>query len=142
MSERVVTPGGPWVSVGAFEVRTVREDLVGTIRVRPTSTTEPRRFKDCDGDTWTEYVPGELRLTERSNGGSGLLGALGSIEDIQAGHGPLTEIRPVTDVRALLADVLEELAIGANRRRFVSADCAWIANTFSAKAQELRKGIA
>ncbi|WP_405927874.1 hypothetical protein OG554_03495 [Streptomyces griseus] len=69
-----------------------------------------RQFKDCDGDTWTEFEPGELKLTVQANGGITYVGITGSIEDTAADHGPLTEIRPDVDVRALLADVLEELA--------------------------------
>ncbi|MYW28347.1 hypothetical protein [Streptomyces sp. SID2119] len=69
-----------------------------------------RRFKDQDGDTWTEFEPGMLRLTERVGGSSLFVGTEDSIDDVKDAHGPLTEIRPDTDVRALLADVLEELA--------------------------------
>ncbi|MFE7398001.1 hypothetical protein [Streptomyces sp. NPDC057557] len=69
-----------------------------------------RKFLDCDGDTWTEYEPGMLRLTERANGNFLFLGTESSVEDTARVHGPLTEIRPDVDIRALLADVLEELA--------------------------------
>ncbi|OSC76487.1 hypothetical protein B5180_01650 [Streptomyces sp. BF-3] len=69
-----------------------------------------RQFKDCDGDTWTEFEPGWLRLTDKANGDLWNVGVEMSVEDVQTDHGPLTEIRPDTDVRALLADVLEELA--------------------------------
>ncbi|MFB8071090.1 hypothetical protein [Streptomyces californicus] len=139
MSERTLSPDGDWVSAGTFDLRIVGSDPLGTFRVRPASSTEPRRFKDCDGDTWTEFKPGMLRLTKCAGDRNAYTGLEGSIEDTEADHGPLTEIRPDVDVRALLADVLEELATEANRRRFVSADCAWIANTFTAKAQELRE---
>ncbi|MEV4971999.1 hypothetical protein [Streptomyces scopuliridis] len=70
-----------------------------------------RKFLDCDGDTWTEYESGMLRLTERVNGNFLFLGAESSVEDTARLHGPLTEIRPDVDVRALLADVLEDLAV-------------------------------
>lgn len=69
-----------------------------------------RQFKDCDGDTWTETSPGELELTVQENGSNSYVGISGSIEDTVASYGPLTEIRPDVDVRALLAEVLEELA--------------------------------
>lgn len=69
-----------------------------------------RQFKDCDGDTWTEFEPGMLRLTECAGDRNQYTGIEDSIEDVQTAHGPLTEIRPDVDVRALLADVLEELA--------------------------------
>ncbi|MYY03094.1 MULTISPECIES: hypothetical protein [unclassified Streptomyces] len=100
-----------------------------------------RQFKDCDGDTWTETAPGMLELTKIvSSAYVAPDPSPTSIEDVRDLHGPLTEIRPDVDVRALLAGVLEDMANEANRRRFVSADCAWIANTFTAKARELREG--
>ncbi|EHM24258.1 hypothetical protein SPW_7352 [Streptomyces sp. W007] len=71
-----------------------------------------RQFKDCDGDTWTEWRPGMLRLTERVRGTIAEGHCTASIEDVRDLHGPLTEVRPDVDVRALLADVLEELADG------------------------------
>ncbi|MER5501336.1 hypothetical protein ABT096_29605 [Streptomyces sp. NPDC002561] len=55
-----------------------------------------RQFVDCDGDTWTEYEPGMLRLTERAYG-SFLIGMESSVETVRDDHGPLTEIRPDTD---------------------------------------------
>lgn len=69
-----------------------------------------RQFKDCDGDTWTEFEPGELKLTAQANGGTTHVGITGSIEDTAASHGPLTEIRPDVDVRALLAGAFDGLA--------------------------------
>ncbi|MGW6638504.1 hypothetical protein [Streptomyces cyaneofuscatus] len=69
-----------------------------------------RQFKDCDGDTWTEFEPGMLRLTERADGSPVSNDCECSIEDARDDHGPLTEIRPDIEFRALLADVLEELA--------------------------------
>ncbi|MFE3144774.1 hypothetical protein [Streptomyces scopuliridis] len=69
-----------------------------------------RKFKDCDGDTWTEYEPGMLRLTERATGDDRYMGAEMSVEDAQVVHGLLTEIRPDVDIRGLLADVLEDMA--------------------------------
>ncbi|KDQ65718.1 hypothetical protein [Streptomyces sp. NTK 937] len=56
-----------------------------------------RQFKDCDGDTWTEYEPGMLRLTERANGSPVSNDCECSIEDARVDHGPLTEIRPDLD---------------------------------------------
>ncbi|MFI0211997.1 hypothetical protein ACH4OV_25415 [Streptomyces diastaticus] len=53
-----------------------------------------REFIDCDGDTWTEFKPGMLRLTEATGSGAEwYLGTEDSIEDAQASHGPLTEVR-------------------------------------------------
>ncbi|MFE5093262.1 hypothetical protein ACFRCI_23595 [Streptomyces sp. NPDC056638] len=70
-----------------------------------------RKFLDCDGDTWTEYLPGLLRLTAVGpNTESWHVGVEESIETVRDIHGPLTEIRPDVDVRALLADLLEDLA--------------------------------
>ncbi|MFF6928321.1 hypothetical protein [Streptomyces californicus] len=109
MSECTLSPDGDWVSAGTFDLRIVGSDPLGTFRVRPTSSTEPRRFRDCDGGTWTEFEPGWLRLTERVGGETMFVGTEDSMEDVRDTHGPLTEIRPDVDVRALLADVLEEL---------------------------------
>lgn len=67
-----------------------------------------RKFKDCDGDTWTEYEPGMLRLTKRVHG---VLpeDCTVSLEDVRDFHGPLTEIRP--DVRAqVVADLRAKAA--------------------------------
>lgn len=110
MSERVVTPGGPWVNAGAFEVRTVLEDPIGTIRVRPVSSDEPRRFKDCDGDVWIEVGVSSLQHVGSTVGDPVEGGRIDDRSWIEHQFGPLTEIRPDVDVRALLADVLEELA--------------------------------
>ncbi|MDX2978183.1 hypothetical protein ABT309_09120 [Streptomyces microflavus] len=107
-------------------------DPIGTIRVRPVSSDVPRRFKDCDGDTWSEYEPGMLRLTECAGDRNQYTGIEDSIEDVQADHGPLTEIRPDVDVRALLADVLEELAEK-------SWDARSLYDLFRDKARELRE---
>ncbi|MFB7188438.1 hypothetical protein ACFCZT_24715 [Streptomyces sp. NPDC056230] len=68
-----------------------------------------RKFLDCDGDTWTEYEPGWLRLTERANGSTMFVGSVVSIEEARDEHGPLTEIRP--DVRAqVVADLRAKAA--------------------------------
>ncbi|MFJ5103214.1 hypothetical protein [Streptomyces sp. NPDC088554] len=102
-----------------------------------------RKFLDCDGDTWTEYEPGWLRLTDRANGVIRHLGCVASVEDVRDDHGPLTEIRP--DVRALLADVLEEMADSAHRSHLCADDDTdsainyRIYDLFSTKARELRK---
>ncbi|MFJ3084438.1 hypothetical protein ACIPJG_32440 [Streptomyces halstedii] len=56
-----------------------------------------RQFKDCDGDTWTEFEPGMLRFTERADGTRPPTGCIASIEDVSAEHGPLTETRPDLD---------------------------------------------
>ncbi|WP_329168354.1 hypothetical protein OG709_30060 [Streptomyces sp. NBC_01267] len=69
-----------------------------------------REFLDCDGDTWTEFEPGQLRLTKRSNGSTLCLGTADSVESVRDEHGPLTEIRPDVDARALLAGAFEDLS--------------------------------
>ncbi|WP_327379406.1 hypothetical protein [Streptomyces sp. NBC_01212] len=91
-----------------------------------------RQFKDCDGDTWTEFEPGMLRLTECAGYRNQYTGIEDSIEDVQAEHGPLTEIRPDVDVRALLADVLEDMAAK-------SWDARSLYDLFTDKARELRE---
>jgi hypothetical protein len=104
-----------------------------------------RKFKDCDGDTWTEVRPGELRITEYANGTSRLPEWTSSISDVQHESGPLTEIRPDVDVRALLADVMDGLAedallaywgatAGPDERVYGK-----LADIFGAKARELRE---
>ena len=67
-----------------------------------------RQFTDCDGDTWTEFEPGTLRITEYATGVLPLPEWTMSISDVQRDYGPLTDVG--TDVRALLADALEEMA--------------------------------
>lgn len=52
-----------------------------------------RQFIDCDGDTWTEYQPGKVRLTATDSGSTRYLGIGCSVEDAQGAHGPLTEVR-------------------------------------------------
>ncbi|WP_069752922.1 hypothetical protein [Streptomyces sp. EN16] len=69
-----------------------------------------RQFKDRDGDTWTEFEPGMLRLMKCAGDRNQYTGIEDSIEDVQADHGPLTEIRPDVDVRALLAGAFDGLA--------------------------------
>ncbi|MFC3231896.1 hypothetical protein [Streptomyces nitrosporeus] len=81
------------MSAGTFDLRIVRSDPIGTFRVRPTSPTEPRRFKDCDGDTWTEYEPGRVKLTARADGSTMYLGVTDNLADVVDEHGPLTEVR-------------------------------------------------
>ncbi|MFB7919370.1 hypothetical protein [Streptomyces sp. NPDC056061] len=57
-----------------------------------------RQFLDCDGDTWTEVTPGELRLTAVGpNTESWHVGMEETIEVARDDHGPLTEIRPDAD---------------------------------------------
>jgi hypothetical protein len=51
-----------------------------------------RQFIDCDGDTWTEFEPGTVRLTARANGNFLFLGTEDSTEDVRDMHGPLTEV--------------------------------------------------
>jgi hypothetical protein len=70
-----------------------------------------RQFKDCDGDTWTEFEPGRLRLTKRANGSPVSNDCECSIEDARDDHGPLTEVRPDVDVRAqVVADLRTKAA--------------------------------
>lgn len=136
MSEQKLSPDSGWVNAGTFDLRIVRDDPIGTFRVRPVAPTTPRQFKDCDGDTWTEVEPGWLRLTERANGSAIYPSTYRvSIEDVSGDHGPLTEIRPDVDVRALLAGVLEELAEK-------SWDARSLYDLFQGKARELREGNA
>ncbi|WP_327712421.1 hypothetical protein OG912_32375 [Streptomyces sp. NBC_00464] len=94
-----------------------------------------RQFKDCDGDTWTEYEPGMLRFTQSARSQTTTLGCTASIEDVNEQHGPLTEIRPDVDVRALLAGVLEELVEELTR----TTD---LPGVLRRKALELREGSA
>jgi hypothetical protein len=105
-----------------------------------------RQFKDCDGDTWTEFEPGELRITEFANGTSRLPEWTSSISDVQADHGPLTEIG--SDVRALLADVVDDLAEDA-RLAYWGATAGpdervygKLADIFARQARELREASA
>lgn len=91
-----------------------------------------RRFIDCDGDTWVECEPGVVRLTERANGATLFVGWTSSIEDVRDLHGPLTEILPDVNVRALLASVLEDLA--AELRRTTD-----LPGVLTSKAGELRE---
>ncbi|MFJ6237978.1 hypothetical protein ACIQH0_28310 [Streptomyces griseus] len=104
------------------------DDPIGTIRVRPTASTEPRRFKDCDGDTWTESEPGMLRLTKCAGDRNQYTGIEDSIEDVQMEHGPLTEIRP--DVGADLRKARPPdpragtEAAGGGRRMSMEDQCA------------------
>ncbi|MFJ9213040.1 hypothetical protein [Streptomyces sp. NPDC102264] len=105
---------------------------------------EPRRFKDCDGDIWTEVEPGMLRLTECAGGRNQYIGIEGSIEDTQASHGPLTEIRPDVDVRALLADVLDDLAVSVGGYESYDDEMTQeigyrMRQVFEDKARELRE---
>ncbi|GGX26699.1 hypothetical protein [Streptomyces chryseus] len=142
MSGERVTPGGPWVNAGGFEVRTALEDPIGTIRVRPTSPTSNRRFLDCDGDTWEEYESGWLRLVKRASEDATLCGWEVSIEDVRDGHGPLTEIVP--DVRALLADVLDDMAKSVGCLQSYGDDMTQeigyrMQEIFADKARELRE---
>ncbi|MET9480979.1 hypothetical protein [Streptomyces sp. NPDC006638] len=150
MPESVVTPGGPWVTVGAIEVRTLLDDPLGTIRVRP-ATTAARRFLDCDGDTWEEYEPGELKCVAVA-GESRLwfVGTSSSIEDVGASHGPITEIRPEApepaDFRSLLADALDDMAASADGLTSYSDDMTSeigyrMKDIFTAKARELREAV-
>ncbi|MGW2515020.1 hypothetical protein ACWC0A_37760 [Streptomyces scopuliridis] len=102
-----------------------------------------RKFLDCDGDTWTEYAPGMLRLTKRANGESLFLGTESSVEDTTGLHGPLTEIRPDVDVRALLADVLEDLATSVGGYESYGDEMTQeigyrMREVFAGKARELR----
>ncbi|GAA3018686.1 hypothetical protein [Streptomyces fulvorobeus] len=104
-----------------------------------------RQFKDCDGDTWTEYEPGKVRLTARADGSDMYLGCTDSLADVQGESGPLTEIRPDVDVRALLAGVLNDMADGA-REAFMETDdvseervYGKVAYIFDRKARELRE---
>ncbi|WP_326812132.1 hypothetical protein [Streptomyces scopuliridis] len=105
-----------------------------------------RRFKDCDGDTWTEYEPGMLRLTERAHGIVSLIGMEESVEDATRHHGPLTEIRPDVDVRALLADVLDDLATSVGGYESYGDEMTQeigyrMREIFADKARELREGL-
>lgn len=79
-----------------------------------------RQFKDCDGDTWTEVEPGTLKLTETTS--TFMQDRKASIEDVSADYGPLTEIRPDVNVRALLAGVLEDMAEEARGLYWAAAD--------------------
>ncbi|MCM2391749.1 hypothetical protein [Streptomyces albipurpureus] len=103
-----------------------------------------RRFKDCDGDTWEEYEPGWLKLVERANGKTMFVGSMVSIEDVASDHGPLTEVRPDVDVRALLADVLVDLAEVARSAYWEAVDPVEervfdrLSDMFSGKSRELR----
>lgn len=106
-----------------------------------------RQFKDCDGDTWTEFEPGWLRLTKCAGDRSAYTGLEGSIEDTEADHGPLTEIRPATDVRAILADTLEELAEELRGVTDLKDTTPYLMGErlsmiFAGKARELREGSA
>ncbi|MFJ4768497.1 hypothetical protein ACIP88_05170 [Streptomyces uncialis] len=109
-------------------------------------TDTARRFKDCDGDTWTEYESGRLWLTEQANGGNGYLGIEGTTEDAAVDHGPLIEIRPDVHVRYLLADVLRDLAEDARQAFWGATDPTEervydrLYDLFDAKARELREG--
>ncbi|MEV7425196.1 hypothetical protein [Streptomyces sp. NPDC091212] len=101
-----------------------------------------RRFKDCDGDTWTEVEPGTLRITEYASGCLALPEWTSSIEVVAIGYGPLTEIRP--DVRALLADVLEEMASDFDTLTSytdeMTQDIGYrVKDIFESKARELRE---
>ncbi|MFB7479525.1 hypothetical protein ACFUEM_08755 [Streptomyces anulatus] len=110
MSDRTVTPGGPWVNAGAFEVRTLMADPVGTIRVRPVSSDVPRRFQDRDGDVWIEVGVSSLQHVGSTAGDPVEGGRIDDRSWIEHQFGPLTEIRPDIDVRALLADAFDGLA--------------------------------
>ncbi|MFB6944910.1 hypothetical protein ACFCZY_31270 [Streptomyces sp. NPDC056237] len=105
-----------------------------------------RQFVDCDGDTWAEFEPGVLRCTAVGpNTGSWYEGAESSIEYVRSDHGPLTEIRPDVDVRALLADVLEGLAEDVRKECWSISDplaehiYERMSNVLSVKARELRE---
>ncbi|MFD4234262.1 hypothetical protein [Streptomyces sp. NPDC058542] len=107
-----------------------------------------RQFKDCDGDTWTEFEPGMLRLTSKADGNNWNRGLEMSVEDVKADYGPLTEIHPDVDFRALLADVLEELANDVLEDYWSAADptservyCR-IAHQIRRRALKLREGSA
>ncbi|MFE6493376.1 hypothetical protein [Streptomyces sp. NPDC057748] len=57
-----------------------------------------RQFLDCDGDTWTEYAPGELRLTAVGPRTKACyVGVEETIEGARDEYGPLTEVRPDAD---------------------------------------------
>ncbi|MFF1417588.1 hypothetical protein [Streptomyces sp. NPDC058280] len=106
-----------------------------------------RQFKDCDGDTWTEYAPGMLRLTECAGDRNQYTGIEASIEDTQADHGPLTEVRPDVDVRAVLAGVLEDMAGSADTlcgdADEMTREIGYrMKDIFEGKARELRVGSA
>lgn len=145
MSEKVLSPDGDWTNAGTFDLRIVRSDPIGTFRVRPAVPAEQRQFKDRDGDTWTETEPETLRLTARVNGQRRFLGMEESVEDATRIHGPLTEIRPDVDVRAFLADVLEDMAEDVRQAYWLAADPVServyekLGDVFSSKVQELRE---
>ncbi|MGP3750852.1 hypothetical protein [Streptomyces sp. IBSNAI001] len=147
MSERTVTPGGPWVSAGAFEVRTVLEDPLGTIRVRPTATA-PRQFRDCDGDIWEPASAGYLKCVAAPDGAPHESGRTETRAWVEENYGPLTEIRPDVDVRLLLAGVLDDMAVEA-LDAFMGTDVvaeervySKMAQIFDRKARALREEAA
>lgn len=107
-----------------------------------------RQFLDCDGDTWTEFEPGMLRLTERVNGSTLFVGSVVSIEEARDEHGPLTEVRPDVDVCALLADVFEDMAEEVRQAYWLAVDPVServyerLGDVLTGKARELREGNA
>lgn len=110
---------------------------------------EPRRFLDCDGDTWEEYAPGELRCVASARENAWYIGMTDSIEDVVHSHGPLTEILPdVPNFRALLADVLDDMAASVDFLDSYDDDCATretsyrMKGIFANKARELREAVA
>ncbi|MFJ3588620.1 hypothetical protein ACIQUY_04930 [Streptomyces sp. NPDC090231] len=103
-----------------------------------------RQFRDCDGDTWSEDTAGYLTCVSLADGTLRESGRTETRSWVEGNYGPLIEIRPNVDVRALLAGVLEEMAEEADDLRYSEDDAAGsagvaMARIFRRKALELRE---
>ncbi|MFE7624285.1 hypothetical protein [Streptomyces sp. NPDC057509] len=104
-----------------------------------------RQFKDCDGDIWEPSSAGYLRCVVYSNGSPREDGRIETREWVERNYGPLTEIRPDVDVRALLAEVLEDMAEDVRKEYWRAVDPVServferLGDVLDVKARELRE---